>query len=381
MAPGFRRTALLVVVALAAATARAEGMVLPVALVADFIWSRRWREGIWSSVVFVVVLGPLLWWLLSASGIAGETYNGDLKFRGKDPQELYAVMMAKRIFVNVTFYPTHALPRLLAIPLQRGSLPNILVDALVITTALAAGGFAAFRRFRLGALALLVCAGLLAVWPWHLERFLVPFLPLIVLVFVLGLHVIGSIWGERAATIVVVVVTALSLGVLVPTNFDVLQHRLQCERGRRSPDPKCVAPEVADFLEGTGAVAATVPKDAHVMAGKSAPLYLYTGRRSVRTNALLFVDTLDFIRQLHVRGVDYVLLTDVHPTERKIALKLRSVCRGNFRLVRTLPRYILLLQLLPQGSADARPVPAGTPDEACDAIDNYIRLRPVPEGG
>jgi hypothetical protein len=224
--------------------------------------------------------------------------------------------------------------------------------------------FWAFGRLRLAVLTLVASAGLFLIWPWHDERFLLPFLPFIIVLFLFGLYRIGARFSPRVASAFVTVTSAVVIVVAVRDSQAHIRERIHCDRGGLVPDAACLTAEERSFFQGLRLVADSLPHDARVLTANAATLYLYTGRQAVRTLTVEMLDSARFWPRLHDLGVEYVLLGALHSSEPRIAPRLEERCTA-LRLMSTVAPHTYLFQV-PSARESA-----SMGGSACSALRDY----------
>lgn len=167
----------------------------------------------------------------------------------------------------------------------------------VLAALVVLGTWRAWRRRALSATVLsfeVFYCGSLALWPWHVERFLYSVLPFLVLGLLLGVEAVSDgfrwLFRGRASRPAVPVAVVATVAVLAG---------LSLFRGLAVVDSRAA---VRDLRVGASWLAANTPPDAVVLAAYSPAIYLYSGRKTVslRRTAPALEKTLGI--------VDYVLL-------------------------------------------------------------------------
>ena len=317
------RTAVLIAASLAAPFVRAAGIALPVALVFEWLLERRTRPALLASGLFVLVLAPLFWWSLATGGVVGTSYAADAVLKDRAHSSLFLVLV-RRVATNLVWYPTQGIPWAFGLPTVRGTLVDNVVDTILVIAALAVGGFCARRRVRFGVIVMLACAGLLLVWPFQLQRFLVPVLPLMIAVFLWGVHRIGQRGGTRWANGALATVAVAMLVVGGQQDADLLRPRFGCDRSRVAPDRACLSPRERGFFDGLRFAADSLPADARLVSANAATVYLNTGRPAVRVLEVLGSDSAQFWTRLRDMHVNYILFMG----EPRLAKRVGEACRS-----------------------------------------------------
>ena len=371
MRGGARQSAVVLTAAALAPMMRTAGVVLPAAVLAHLLLERRWRDAALAFVIFAVTVGPLFAWTMSDPVVSsGESYAADLVHKGEGLSYWRTVL--GRVIRNFVFYFTQGLPLSLPAPTIAGTRVDNAIVSLVIVVSLAVGLAVAVRGLRLAMLTLLAMGGLLAMWPWPVVRYLVPAMPLVVPVLLLGIERLGLRVSRRAGFIAVFAVAA----IISLTGAVHLTERIasdaRCDHSQPLPDSRCMSTDQASFFNVVRYVRDSLPPSARLLAAKAAPLYYYTNRQTIPAPQVLGLDTAGFWLKLRREGVEYVVLGALHRAEwPRLAQRLAERCE-DLTLVATFPPRTYLFRLGPVASA-ARDTAAVLPGDnrACAAIREY----------
>lgn len=363
MAPSARQAAVLIAIGIAAMTVRTAGLVLPVAIVAHLLLGRRLREAGIAAALFAMTLGPLIWWTTrNPTAVVGLSYAADLTVTASGRGTL-AREFIRRMSVNANYYLTVAMPSLLAVPTLAGTMMDNIASTTIVVAGVVSGMVRSLRRLRLAGLTLFVSAGLYLVWTWQLERYVVPLIPIAIMMLMVGIEHIAGRRNERTASIAV----AATCAILVATSAVRLNAHLAkfsgCDRTQVFTHPRCVTAPARSFFAAVRYVNDSLPRDAGVAAVKATSIYYYTGRQTVPIQPLLNLDTVTFNRQLESAGVQYVLLSSIHPGDLRLSRKLGDRCRTLDVTASFAPRAHLF-RLLDRPATDTT---------ACRVLDEYRR--------
>jgi hypothetical protein len=320
---GRARTIILVAAALAAPLFRSAGIILPAALMVEWLITRRWRPALIASILFVLILAPLFWWSLSASSdVPGASYAADAVVRVSAREPLAHVLL-RRSITNATWYATRGLTWVLALPTVRGTHLDNVIDSVLVIAALTAGVLLTVRRNRFAVVVMISCSGLLLAWPYYFERFLLPILPLLVAVFLLGVHRLGSWGGPRLAEagIGVVGITMLIVGGLQDAGR--VRDHPNCDRSHGTPDRACLSVRERNFFDGLQFAADSLRPEARLVSANAATVYFHTGHLAVRGLEVHETDSAQFWPRLRELGVFYVLFTG----EPRLGERIAEHCR------------------------------------------------------
>ncbi len=363
MAPGPRQAAVLIAAGIAAVTVRTAGLVLPVAIVAHLLWGRRVREAGIATVLFAMTLGPLIWWTArNPTAVVGLSYAADLTVTARGSGSL-AREFVQRMTMNLQYYVTIAMPNVLAVPTIAGTIIDNLVSTAIVLAGVVVGMVRSLSRMRVAGLTLFASAGLYLIWTWRVERYLVPLIPIVITLLLLGVERIGLARSRRTATIAVVAMSA----ILVSTSVVRLQGHLEkfvgCDRERVFTDPRCVTPGARSFFAAARYVHDSLPQGARLAAVKATSVYYYTGRQTTPLQPLVPLDPMTFNAQLTAASVEYVLLASIHSGDLRLSRLLSERCR-RLRVTASFAPRTHLFALLETPAADTT---------ACAVINEYRR--------
>ena len=365
--PGARRLMLTGLIAIAATLTRGVGVALLAALIVHWLLERRWRSaGILAMGGLATVGGWFAWTSRAPELTAGKSYLADAVHRGGggEPAWIGEVLFG-RVIDNVPAYLTVSLPYRLPIPTLEGTWVDNAAGALLSTAGLAVGTWVLWRLWRPAALYLIAYAGLLAVWPWQVGRFLIPLLPLLVPAVLLGLRELLLRMRPRWSTPAVV---AIGLVLLANGSFRTageLWDRRGCERGPGLPSPTCVGEDQASFFAGLRYIRTHLDGEALVLTAKPEPLFYYTGRQSIPMPRRM-LESGNLLPELRESGVEHVLLGSLQAAEVGSLLNaLKESCTALETTAFFAPRTYLF-RVREEGSSSSGP-------NGCAAIEEYRR--------
>lgn len=318
--PGLhRRFAFAVGATVLAYFTRSAGLPLALAALAWLALRRRWQQ----LAVLAAVLGPLafLWWLRARTQ-GGVDYVGQFLFVNPYSPELGRIGLTDlpaRIGDNGEKYLRDHLPILLT---GRNAAWMLWASIAVVLTA-ALGWAWRLRRPAVPELFTPMYIGLLLVWPavWSGERFLLPFIPL--LLFYAGWFVVkaGRWANPRAGPVAAAALLAAAVIAALPALSIQVRVGSQCTLAYRLGDRyPCLPPEWSDFfgvaewtrlaLPDSAVVISRKPRLFYVLSGHPGRIYPFTERPgaffaaadSARAHHLVF-DFLDRPTQAYVRPV------------------------------------------------------------------------------
>ena len=346
--------------AIGAALTRSVGITVIVAVGLYWIFERRWRTAAWLALAAALTVGPwMLWTAIAPEQRIGSSYVAEI--RAIDGDTPWTRPLPTRILAHARWYLTTGIPHNLAAPSIAGTpVDNVIVVAIILVSALV-GAWSLFRLWRAAAMYVLVYAGLLMVWLWSTERFVIPVLPFIVLAMLLGACRAGRIHSMQSGGYAVA-----ALALLLATNGaaqSVLQVREQheCRTGGGLP-PGCLAGEQVHYFEAIAWIDDNLPADAVFLTAKNGALYWYTDRKSVSYAGALAQDSASFLPWIRDQGGDWILLSSLEVAEGRLARLLAMNCTQLEVEAQFSNRTILFR--IPGGMSV-------TNSAACDAIDRY----------
>ena len=349
--------------AILAALTRSIGVTLLAALGLYWLMERRWKTLATFVLASTLTVGAwLLWTLLAPEQYVGTSYVADLRTGATETSWSPGPLL--RIPGHVAWYARAAVPWLLGVPTVAGTAVDNVVAVLVLAVLFGFGVWTFVRQWRLAALYIGAYGGLLALWLWRVDRFAVPLLPLIVPALLAGAYALGTRFRlRRPGLLAAACALLLAVAAGARTAADVATAA-RCDRSLALPDPQCLTPDRASFFDAVRWIGGNTADDDVVLAAKAAPLWLYTGRRSVGYGAALGADTATLLPYLRERGADYILLGALEQSEVwQLAPLLAGVC-DRLTLRASFPPNTYLFAI-PAGTASRDP-------SACAAVSTYI---------
>jgi MFS family permease len=357
------RTAVVATMALAigAALTRTAGVTLVAALGLYWVLARRWRAAGALVVAAAVFLGGwILWTMLAPEQYVGASYIADFGASGLRGE---VRPLPLRPPGNLLWYGSRGVPWMLSVPSIAGTPIDNAAAVLLITVTLGAGLLVFARRWRAGLIYAFAYAGLLSVWVWRIDRFLVPVLFLIVGAMLAGAWALGARLGGRWPALLPAVLAVVLAGSGGLRTLRVVAGRLPCDSPDDLPPAACLSPDQASWVEAVRWARTHTGPDAVLLAAKSAPFWLYTGRKSVGYEPALAQSDTAFLPWLRERGARYILLGSLHFKEPLRLLPLVAANCSRLDVAAVFPPRTWLFSLLPDSAT------AGT--RACDAVAAY----------
>jgi len=296
---------------------RSAGLALLLALFVSVGWRRRWRQ---FGVVGLVTLAAVgTWWRWVAKAVASGAEGYGTEFFRINPYTadegfLGPVGLLVRVLGNAWTYVIEVVPEALA---GRGS--GVISAIAVIAGLLVVGSalLAWWRGIRRGGaleLFALFYTGLILVWPalWTDERFLLPLLPVLLILSAGGIHDAFALVDRKPPGWTLPLVAACLMGLAIPGNVQRISATGTC-RGeyQRGDDLACYNPMWRSFVESARWVRDETPADAVVVSRKPRLFYYFARRRTAPFP--LFGDDGAKLAAFESAGASYVVVSGSAP--------------------------------------------------------------------
>ncbi|MEP7308814.1 MAG: glycosyltransferase family 39 protein [Acidobacteriota bacterium] len=364
---------------IAAALTRSIGVTLIAAIGMLWLWRQHFRTLAVYAVVVALTVGLWLGWTaLAPDQVPGKSYIADALAADHSAHASATSLLKQRL--------TNKAPYLLSIYLllpgpgiSTRAVDNV-IGMLILLLALLLGSPALFAAWPAAFLYLTAYGGLLLLWPWPVARFIVPVLPLIVPITLVGVGRLVSFfrprWEEAAIVLVAGVLALTGLGMV----YSVIQRQRGCVRGGPLPSPACLDEHQASFFSAVRHIRDHDSPNAVFLSGKPATLYLYTGRRVVSMARALSQTPSDFLPFLRQQGATHILLLAVMPFSDGMSasrLALGPMLRANCESLQVEASFPPLSYLFRVPDAGETPDPIA----ACRAVDTYLEAQPTNHTG
>jgi hypothetical protein len=326
-----------IVLAVLAALTRSAGVTLPLALVAHWAWRRRWRAAAAMALAAAVFVGSwLAWTSLAPRREVRMSYIDDAVRPVGEAPSLMSVL-AKRVAYNVPTYITQVSLTVVPVPVTRATILDNVGWVLLLGTCVLAGWFSAWTRWNGAAIYLVAYCGLLAVWPYLLDRFLVPALPLALTLAVVGIATIARRLGQWRE-VPVAALGALLAFFALRADAAMVDKALSCDRTRVD----CASPTSLDYIDASRLAAKVSPPNARFIAPKGSTLYFHGGRQAVFWEEAVRQDSASFLPYLRRNGITHILSTPVYADYVTILSLVQSACM-RFSLVHAFSPHTSIL--------------------------------------
>lgn len=367
-----RRFAILAgALAITAAFVRSAGTVLPLTLATYWLRRRNLTRVIAVSLASALTVGVwIAWTVVAPQREIRRSYVDDAILR-TEGQPTLASTLAARVKANSEEYVGRSLLTELRLPLTaKTTLDNagwVVLLAILVGTGLAS----AWRRWNVAVIFMVLYSGLLVVWPYSLERFLAPMLPVVITFGVLGGGYLTAWLGTKVRLPQREQLGAVLVGLLLATlalarDHQLVEVALDCDRTRVS----CAPPARLDFVDAARFAATNTPDSARFIVPKNATLYYFSGRRSVFWEEVLLQDTTTFLGYLRRDRITHVLATPVYSDYRKVYQLVLHDC-AYFDIARAYSpqTMVVAIRATPRDDGDAGPT--------CVAMRRALARKPV----
>jgi hypothetical protein len=330
---------------------------LVAAVLGHWLVQRRFRAAAGFVAASVLLVGGWLLWSASGPpGLPGQSYIADALYRpppeawvgdsarptepasedslgpqgsveAARPGLLRAI--ADRVIRNFREYARTGVPAAFAFPgIRNQSWDNVLWLAVLLV----AGGLGLlelWRRLPAGVLLLSCYGSLLLLWPYPLERFLAPVIPLGVATVLLGIRRGSAALAQsgRLRWLIPGIVAGLLVVSALAINGRRLRAARTCNREAPYVSPGCYTSEQRGFFAAVREAERILPRGAVLLTPKPATVHWLTGLRAVdqfRATSL----TPDSLRSyLREQGAELILLSQVLREQRWLAERLVPQCR------------------------------------------------------
>ena len=287
------------------------------------------------------------------------------------PGTLWGVL-TRRARDNSRAIAARKIPWTLALPLPTASRRAATVWVIAAGILTLAALPLLIRRLPAFVVATSAYAGLLMVWPFVLERYLVPIVPAVLAALIVGALALGERAGFRSGwRYVLPGLVAVTLAGFAAWEHVVTWRAVSaCDRSLAAGSPACFADFQREFLAAAAAVRALPDDRANFLVSQEPAFHLLTGRHAAReAEAATLRDPEQLSAYLRSQGVAYVLLSRTNLNQWSIAKPLLGLC-GRLRVMQTFGPRAALLRLVDEGEPGK---------DACAAVASWA-APPWPQG-
>jgi 4-amino-4-deoxy-L-arabinose transferase-like glycosyltransferase len=289
--------------AILAAMTRSAGVTLIAALGLEWLVRRRWTRVALLTVGTTLTVGLWLGWTAFAPKRDFRRSYVDDAVNVRAGDGSLVGTFTTRITDNAREYVGRAMAGELSLPVTEASMLDNVGWFLFIAFFGVIGFVSVWRRWRRGALYAVAYAGMLAVWPYAIERFITPVLPLLIAFIVIGAWVIAENLTSRYAHAVPFVVGLVLAGSALVRDGVLAERDAECARTITA----CDIPAGLDYVDAVKFVATLPASESRLVTPKSATLFYYAGRQSPFWDEVRALDPAEFRPYLERHGIRYVI--------------------------------------------------------------------------
>jgi len=303
---------------------------------------RRWKASVVFGAVVAPTVGAWLTWSAIGAREAPDQARNYMSVVTHTPVEMgevsLLVRLGSRIAGNAFRYLVHTVPSSLKLTTVAGTVVDNALWTILLIGFSTAGMLALYRRWRVASLYLASYGAILLLWPWSIERMLVPVLPLIILAFVGGgWEVLNRLVPRFAPGLLAILVSVLAVEsgtaiARIPDCASVDPSGSACQPANRIEYARA-ARFVRDSLELPGAVVAS---RAHTFS-------LQSGRSVVPVYRLMRGEAAGLRNRMQAFGARFVIVGGVSSDDRTLASLIRENC-SEFEVIRSFSPTTLLLE-------------------------------------
>lgn len=345
---------------LAAFLTRTAGFTVVGGLVVWLVSRKRWQAAAIALLASALVIGG--WVAYSAHTVAktplSSTYLDNLRQLDAVGSGARGGLVAQMIRNAKAYY--QILFGLLGVPTVAGTWVDNLAWVAGLGACGAVGLAALVRRWTGVAVHLVLAAGLLLLWPWPIDRLLVPLLPLLFATLLTGAAILTRKFGPRVQSCTLALLIApLALTGLVARLAHDTNHR--CDRKDPYADSHCFSAEDRDLIAAARLVRDSSAADAVVATGLPATVFYFSGHPTLPLSAVAGPRAKADSLVLSANGADLLLLTALLSRDRRTARALLPGCTRLAVNWQSPSSTLILSQRLGPGA------------DACDALRRFIQ--------
>jgi hypothetical protein len=341
-----------IAVSVLAALTRSAGVTLPISLFVHWVWRRQWRAATALALSATIVVGGwLAWTSLAPKRDMRLSYIDDVVRPGSaDVAKLdgssgrageapsFAKTIANRLAYNVPTYVAQVSLTMLPVPVIRGTVVDNVLWVLVLGGLFLVGWVSAWNRWQVASIYIAGYCALLAIWPYMVDRFLVPIVPLGLAFIAIGADRVSS--RLRARPDIPLAVFAAPLIVFaVQADGALVEKASECDRARVD----CARPISLDFVDAARAARTFTPATARFITPKGGTFYFHSGRQSVFWEETIRQDSASFLSYLRRGGVTHVVATPVYGDYVTVLALVGHYC-AQFAVARSFSPHTAILE-------------------------------------
>lgn len=355
------------VVTILAALTRTIGVVLIGAVGLHWLLQGRWKRVAIFAVASIATVGVwLLWTAAAPEQYGGSSYIADLQNAVRPG--VVSAPFGGRILRRIDYYATQGLPFTMGVPTIGGTPVDNVVTTLLLMAGLAIGCWLMLRRWRLAALLILLYGALLLTWTWRTDRFLIPVIPVLVPMLLVGVSMPFAKRRPRVAVVTLATTAILLLAGGLPRVGRQIAERAGCRGWTDLPPAECLSEGQIGFFDAVRYIREAVAPDDLFLAGKPGALWYYSGHQSISYPEANVQEPDSFMPYLKEQGARWILLGTLEQGEwARLAERLEANCTA-LSLERRFAGQTYLFRVLNEGESVRQSEGAG---DACEAVKEY----------
>ena len=356
-----RRSVVSFAAGLAAFLTRTAGFTVVAGLVVWLLARKRWRAAAVALLASALVIGG--WVAYSAHTAArtplSSTYLDNLRQLDAVSSGARGGLVAQMSRNARAYY--QILFGLLGVPTVAGTWVDNVIWVAGLGSCGVVGLAALVRRWTGVAVHLVLAVGLLLLWPWPLDRLLLPLLPLLLVTLLVGAWSLTRRFGPRVQDVTLgLLIVPLALTGLVARLTHDTNHR--CDHQDPYSDPRCFSAGARDLVAAARLVRDSSGSNAVVATGLTATVFYFSGHPTLPLYSVPWPQTTADSLELPTRGADLLLLTTLLSRDRRTARALLPGCDRFAVNWRSPPSTLILSQRR-----------LGSGGDACDALRRFLQ--------
>jgi len=167
---------------------------------------------------------------------------------------------------------------------------------------------------------------LLIVWPYFLERFVVPIVPLMVLACGLGLCLIASRAASQVKVFAIALIAILVVGGQLIEAEQLVRAGRECDRQDRVNSPACLGERGRVFWAMAQWARDSTPRGSVFLTPKEAAFFASAQRTTVNQLVSLQVDPAEWVASLRSRGVTHIAVAPLGANISQLIARAERNC-------------------------------------------------------
>lgn len=335
--------------AIAAFLTRTAGIALVLAL-GVWLWQRRRPQELRGfALAALIAIGGWFSYttLVPQTGVGGSwgTYGVDIAHGLKTAEPGTLARVGQKVWLNSTRYLTDGLPWSMGLPTVPGTKLDNLAWLAVMIVSLAGGLVLLWRKSR-AVFGYLVFAGILILlWPWRVDRLLVPIVPFVIAAMLMGTHLLTAKLGPALRTSLLAGLAVLMALGATRTALARDARMSRCDREDPYRTTGCYARLGLILAQAAEHLRANAPAGTVVLTRSPPEIHYLSGHRAIPAELIVALPEGGAARFLSSRNARYALITEPKEYQlRAVVPALLRSCR-EFRVEKRFDNGGLLLFL------------------------------------